>query len=102
MATWSIVCAAFCLIFSVFGAPKPENDRLEDIVKQLETLKSVHEKEETTHYQILGIFEPSEAYFSQQQQQTEKRSLRRRYMKCIRFDRAARKCIRFAMVGIWK
>ena len=102
MFALSVACVTFCLILSVSCAPQSATGELENIVKQIEKIKSVQDRQESSHYQILGIFEPSEAYFTQQQGTKEKRSWGRRHMRCIRFDHALRRCSRFAMVGIWK
>ena len=91
-----------CFFLSALCVPRPESGGLEDIVKQIEKIKSVHERQEDSHYQILGIFEPTEAYYNERQDAKEKRHWGRRYLRCIRFDRASRRCSRYAMVGIWK
>ena len=102
MLTWGITCVMFCFVLSALCIPRPENGELDDIVKQIEKIKSVHERQEDSHYQILGVFEPTEAYFNRQQDSREKRAWNRRYLRCIKFDYGSRRCSRFAMVGVWK
>ena len=102
MPTWSVACVMLCFVLSALCTPRPQNGELDDIVKQIEKIKSVHERQEDSHHQILGVFEPTEAYFNRQEDSREKRVWYRRYMRCLKFDRATRRCSRYAMVGVWK
>lgn len=99
MFSWNAILLASCLIISALCVHIPEKDKLEDLLKQREAAKS-EGKQEGTVTKILGYFEPSEEYFTSQQQ-SEKREWRRRFLRCIRFDWYARRCRRFAIVGIW-
>ena len=51
--------------------------------------------------EVLGTFEPTDAYFSKKNHQGDKRGVNRPSMRCVRFNWATRRCSRYALVGIW-
>lgn len=108
MYATNLILLALCIMCTchakteVASHTDEKDETVEDILAREASRISTNDKHDKAHFEILGVFEPTEAYFAKHagSNTVEKRS-RRPMMRCIRFNWATRKCSRYALVGFW-